>query len=182
MPKIKVVRDDVLDEAEVIMTFNRLESLQMKAIVYLMWFSGARVGEVVMLKLKDIKDGENFIEINMPTLKQRKQIIPRRVLKIPKDKIFYPFFKRHILSIRPQEGHMALFDLTPFTIWYELKKANPDIYPHLFRHSRATILSEKVDVFDMKETFGWSDLQMANTYVHRKNVKERVFDALLDEE
>ena len=87
MPKIKVVRDDVLDEAEVIMTFNRLESLQMKAIVYLMWFSGARVGEVVLLKLKDIKDGENFIEINMPTLKQRKQIIPRRVLKIPKDKV-----------------------------------------------------------------------------------------------
>ena len=41
------------------------------------------------------------------------------------------------------------------------------IYPHLFRHSRATSLANKLTEAQMKEYFGWTQgSEMAATYVH----------------
>jgi len=41
------------------------------------------------------------------------------------------------------------------------------VYPHLFRHSRATALAGKLTEAQMKEYFGWvQSSEMAATYVH----------------
>jgi integrase len=41
------------------------------------------------------------------------------------------------------------------------------VHPHLFRHSRATILASKLTEAQMKEYFGWTQSsKMASTYVH----------------
>jgi integrase/recombinase XerD len=59
------------------------------------------------------------------------------------------------------------------TIYATLKKIakragiQKKIYPHLFRHSRATALANKLTESQMKEHFGWvQGSDMAATYVH----------------
>ena len=181
MPKIKTVRDDILTKEEVVQTINDCKDSQMRAIISMMWITGCRVGEIVLLKLKDLKDEQDYVAINMPTLKQRKTVMPRRQILFPKSSEFYVYVKNYVNSIHPKFPENALFEYSPFTIWYNMKKANPNIYPHLFRHSRATILSESVDIFDLKYTFGWASMDMPQRYVHRKNSPKRVFEAM-DEE
>ena len=44
---------------------------------------------------------------------------------------------------------------------------NKRVYPHLFRHSRATIMASHLTEFQMNQYFGWiQGSKMASTYVH----------------
>lgn len=178
MPKIKTPRDDILDEAEVVETLKNCYELEVQAAICVMWITGCRVGELVLLKFKDLKDKQKYVEINMPTLKQRKTVLPRRTVLFPKNNLFYTIFKNYVNSIHPKFADRQLFECSPHHIWFMMKKANPNIYPHLFRHSRATILSNDIDIFDLKYAFGWASMDMPQRYVHRKNSPERIYRAI----
>lgn len=178
MPKIKTIRSDILKEKEVIKTIYDCSEPDVKAIASIMWMTGCRISEVLLLKLVDIKNHDDYIEFNMPTMKQRSVVLPRRRLLIPKSSIFYPYIRDYINSIHPKFDERQVFECTSWHVWYVLKKANPNIYPHLFRHSAATRLSEKVDVFDLKYQFGWKKIEMAMKYVHRQKSPFNVLSAL----
>ena len=62
------------------------------------------------------------------------------------------------------------------------KKAHIDkrIYPHLFRHSRATSYANRLTEQQLKNVFGWTgDSSMAATYVHlsQRDVDKAVMEA-----
>ena len=47
-----------------------------------------------------------------------------------------------------------------------LKKLDPDIWPHLFRHSLATMMAEQgATAFELKAFFDWDDIRTAMRYV-----------------
>lgn len=181
MPKIKTPRDDIIREEEAMKTVIEAKDLETKAAISMLWLTGCRIGELAILKLKDIKNFEEYVEINMPTLKQRKPVIPRRKILIPKSSKFYIFIKNHINNLHPKYDTRLTFESGADMLYKKIKLANPDIYPHLFRHSRATILSEKLDIFDLKYTFGWTDMAMPARYIHRKDSHSRVFEIISDE-
>jgi len=62
--------------------------------------------------------------------------------------------------------------------WRAIKKLNPTIYPHLFRHTRLTRLAEKGATAAQLMTWaGWKNIKMAATYVQRS---EKLIEDLAD--
>lgn len=181
MPKIKTKRDDVMDEQEVLSTLKACNNSQVQALISLMWMTGARIGELKLLRAKDISNHDEFIYLDMPTLKTRaKASIPKRRLKIPKGNVFYDFFKRWV-NDNTFGADDFLFNYSEQWFWKKIKEANPETYPHFFRHSAATHLSKSVDAFTLKEWFGWKTMDMPMRYVHRKDAMEKVFSVLKDD-
>jgi len=178
MPAIKTPRDDIMSPKEILKTLKDCNNSQVQAFISLLWLTGARIGEIKMLKAQDITNQANFIQIEMPTLKTRvKTTMPRRRLKIPKDNVFYNFFKQWINENTFADEDL-IFDYSIRYIRRKLKEANPDTYPHLFRHTLATMLSREVDAFTLKEWFGWRTMDMPMRYVHRKDAMESVYNVL----
>ena len=53
---------------------------------------------------------------------------------------------------------------------YWLKAIDPDIWPHLFRHSLATMIAEKgASAFELKAFFDWDDIRTATRYVRESD-------------
>lgn len=180
MGKPNVVRDDIIREEEMIQTLKNTNKLDVQALLSILWLTGARISEALNVKGKDIEDCGEYLSISFITLKQRVkegQLMPRRTLKILKGTIYYNIIKEYINKSRIYP-ELKLFNKTDTYYWKYMKMANPNIHFHLFRHSLATLASDKVDVFDMKEWFGWKKMDMAVNYVHPKKAIDNFYEAM----
>ena len=178
MPLIKTIREDIISSEELKETIANCKTPEMKAFVAVLSLSGGRISEVRQLRAKDIEViDDDCWTMSLITLKQRPkqwQIPPRRTLKFPRtvlfDKVIKPYINNGKFS--PEQ---LLFPKSNTFYWKMLKYANPNVYPHLFRHTRATMLSERVSSFDMKEWFGWKCFSMADQYVHNKKAIDNIY-------
>lgn len=178
MPKIKVIREDLISEEELRTTILNARSREIKAFICFLALTGGRISEVRGIRGKDIEViDDNSWSVNVVTLKQRQkdwEIPKRRTLKIVRDSLFEKIIRPYI-NEGNFKGEMFLFPHSSVFYWKQLKLANPNVYPHLFRHTLATAFSERVDVWDLKEWFGWKGLNMANEYVHPKRAIENIY-------
>lgn len=178
MPKIKVNRDSYLDNEEVLESIKNSNNKQVRAIMALLWLSGARISEVLQLKGRDLNklDNEEALIIKMPTLKRRNKsaVNRKRRVKIPTDNLFFQYFRTWVNNRRPLE-EQRIFTYSRQWVWEKMKEANPDIYPHFFRHSFYTKLGDKADAFTLKAHADWANLETANKYVHPKDAPETIF-------
>lgn len=179
MPKIKTIREDIIDENEVIRTIMACKTSEMKAFVSILALTGGRISEIRAIRGKDIAVIDNDCwTISLLTLKQRPKqwaIPPRRVLKFPINPLFEKIIKPFINNSK-FSSEQLVFPKSSVFYYKRLKEANPESYPHLFRHSLATRFSERVNAFDMKEWFGWKCLSMADTYVHNKRAIDNIYN------
>jgi len=59
------------------------------------------------------------------------------------------------------EGHISRM-----TAYRWLKKISDDLWPHLFRHSLATLMAENgATAYELKSFFDWKDIRTATRYV-----------------
>lgn len=177
MPLIKTIREDIISDQEVLSTIRNADTDETRAFVCFLALTGARISEILNIQAKDIEVGEDFWTLSILTLKQRPkqwQIPPRRTLKFPRDILFEKIIKPYI-----NNGHFSsitkLFPKSDTFYSYKLKQANPNVYPHLFRHTLASKFSERVDSYDLKEWFGWSSIIMSDKYVHRRQAIDKIF-------
>jgi integrase len=179
MPKIKTIREDIISPEELKETIRRCPTREMQAFVAILAVTGARISEIVRsIKAKDIEiiDEESW-SISIVTLKHRPkawEILPRRVLKLQRDVLFEKVI-RPFLNESKFKGDMLIFPKSSAFYSKQLKKANPMVYPHLFRHTLATRLAEFVSPFDLKEWFGWKKIDMAEIYVHNRRGIENIY-------
>jgi integrase len=177
MPKIKTIREDIIRDDEVFRTIVNAKSPEIKAFISILAISGARISEVKSLKAKDLEVGDDYWCLSFLTKKRHQkawEIPARRNLKFPKDVIFEKIIKPYINGNKffPES---LLFKKSKVYYFKKLKEANPNVYPHLFRHSLATKLSERVDSYDLKEWFGWTTVAMSDRYVHKINAIDNIF-------
>jgi integrase len=179
MPKIKTIREDIIDDAEVARTIMSCRTAEMKAFVSVLALTGGRISEVRAIRAKDVVVvDQDCWTISLLTLKQRPEqwkIPPRRTLKFPMSPLFEKIIKPFINNSK-FASEQLIFPKTSTFYYRRLKEANPESYPHLFRHSLATRLSERVDAFDMKEWFGWKCVSMADSYVHNKKAIDKIYN------
>ena len=173
--KSKPKLPEILTEQEVKRMIQATSNLRDKAIIALLFDAGIRIGELTNLKVKDVDlTGEpGHIIVDGKT----------GMRKIP---IFFsaPYIARYIDNSNKRDPNDSLF-LTIGT-WINTgypinsggiskmlkfvgKKAGIEkrIYPHLFRHSRASFYANKMTEQQLKVFFGWvGDSKMAATYVH----------------
>jgi integrase len=171
MPKITTPRERIVDEFEIVKIINACkDDRKLRFAVAIAWETGARISELIQLRQKDFSEQGDFWLVSIPTLKQRTLIhgqAPRRILHIKKDGLYEKVIKPILLKqLYPDKA--IVFPNSRQSLSDKLKRRYVDVYFHWFRNSRATLWSEKFDIFTLQEAMGWRDIRMANIYVRQR--------------
>lgn len=165
------------------------EPPRVRAICYLLAYTGARRGELYALQWQDLDLEKKEIIINKTAARVGRQTVindtktgKARAVPLPDIVIKQLMdYKRSLWTISPwifadKNGNYN----TPNQIyWYLLKISQrynlPFYNPHRFRHTAASLLiSEGVDVLTVAEVLGHSDIKTTlNTYSHALEEKRR---------
>ncbi len=171
----RVLPEDILDEDEIMRMIKASPSLRNKAIIALLFDSGIRVGELMSLRIKDIDLRKEPAHITVSG--------KTGMRKIP---ILFsvPYLAAYLNST--EESKPEQFVWSAIGSWSNMNRAvdyngirkvlkiagkkagiRKRIYPHLFRHSRATYYANKLTEQQLKVFMGWtSGSRQAATYVH----------------
>ncbi len=145
-----------------------------RALILLLYESGCRAGELIGLNLKDVKFDEYgaVIILNGKTGMRRVRIIDC----VPDLKTWLNNHPRAqdpnaplFLELRGKFKNLGNHATLANIIKAAKRRAgiNKRIYPHLFRHSRATHLAKDFTEQELKIIFGWTGgSRMPATYVH----------------
>lgn len=146
-----------------------------KALALVLYESGCRIGELLSMRIKSVQ----FDEYGARLLVDGKTG-PRRVRILSSAPQLAVWLDCHPSRDDPEapvwvsigvkeRGNVLSYSGAKEVLKDTALKAGikKRIYPHLFRHSRATHLANYLTEAQMKEMFGWvQDSSMAATYVH----------------
>lgn len=174
--KIKLP-EDLLTEPEVLAMIETTRNPKDRALIAVLWDTGARIGEVGTLLLKNIKFDEYGAEILVNGKTGMRRI--RAVFSVPylmrwleihpdKDNPNTPLWWNDDPNPKKASNSMGYASLVK-----QVKKAadaagiNKRIHAHLFRHSRATFMANHLTEAQMDAVFGWvQGSSMPSTYIH----------------
>jgi len=196
VPKLERSLPDVLSQAEVEAILNQFDGeleravekkkrllLRDRAILEVLYATGMRVSELIILKQRDLLESEETVRVFGKGSKERVVPIGKSALR---------WIERYKNGCRRElekkgEGQDALFlnargrPMTRMAIWKIVqaytKKAGiaKEVHPHTFRHSFATHLLEGgADLRAVQEMLGHSDISTTQIYTHidREYLKE----------
>lgn len=138
------------------------------------YYTGARSGEMIQVKVKDVNQDEHnpdFLNITLPTEKNRTQvsrIVPISITQEPEGAALFADLAR----ARPPEELLFNWGDQPTTLLrkmrYNFNHYYAGVAPHYFRHCRLTHLVIKFGYgsHELKQYAGWSDERPARVYVH----------------
>ena len=144
-----------------------------KALVSLLYDSGCRIGEILTLRMEDIVFDEYgmILRVHGKTGNRSVRIIGDSIaylkdyIKSKDDKDEYLF-----TGLQRQNLHHAMKYYDARKLFVTLKARtgiDKRIYPHLFRHSRASLLASKVPEAPLENQMGWvHGSKMTSIYVH----------------
>jgi len=171
--------EDLLDPSEIKYLVQNCDNFRDKAILMLLYETGARKGEFLKLRIRhiEIKESNNkkfgFITIPMGKTTSRKVPI---IFSLPhiinwinshphREDIDSPLFVRN-----DKNNKIALNEDSLKGMMRRLKAKigfKKKLYPHLFRHSRMTELAKELTEQELKKFAGWTPgSNMASVYVH----------------
>lgn len=172
--KNRLLPEDILTEDEILKMVDAANNVRDKAIISLLYDSGIRAGELLSMRKKDVnlnteiahitvngKTGPRKIPImfSVPMVAQYLNLIKD---KKPEDKLWWNLAQSHVKGILEYPGFKKMI-----TEVSNSAKIGKRIYPHLFRHSRASNYANKLTEQQLKAFFGWTGgSSMAATYVH----------------
>lgn len=191
--------EDLLSQEDVEKMISAAEHIRDKALIATLFETGCRVGELASLRLKHVsfdkygavivvqgKTGMRRVRLIMYS-----QYLSRWLSEHPdKDDQNAPLWvvigtTKHIAKDK-KKGYKFnwSYELKHHTIMKAIQRAalkagiKKHVNPHNFRHSRATLLANKLTEAQLKEMFGWTQSSdMAAIYVHMSG--RDVDDALL---
>ena len=171
--------EELLTRDEINLLIDHCDNIRDKALVYVLYESGARIGELLGLRLKHLQaDKYGFtLRVDGKTGQRRIRIIESvPILRLWLENHPFKFDKDADLWITEKNQYKN--EVPYSTLGYRgaykvLERAGKragiqkNIYPHLFRHSRATFLSKHLKEAQMREMFGWAkNSDMPSVYIH----------------
>jgi integrase/ribosomal protein L40E len=167
--------EELLTVEEVEKLANATTNPRDKALILVLYESGCRIGELLYLKLKNVQF-DNYGGVLLVNGKTGS----RRVRVIASVQVLGQWLQEHPDRDNPNAplwpSRLGRYEPIPVSypsilaMLHRTRKASgvkKRIYPHLFRHSRATALASKLTEAQMKEYFGWTQCSdMAAIYVH----------------
>jgi site-specific recombinase XerD len=165
--------EEILTEDDVQRLIQAAMNTRDKALILVLYESGCRIGEILSLRLKNVQFDEYGAQLIVygKTGMRRVRIIssaPKLALWIDnhpsRDDPEAPLWISFSNKDRPLMYSSAKTMLKKVADRSGIKKR---VYPHLFRHSRATHLSKHLTEAQLKQHFGWNQSsRMASIYVH----------------
>jgi integrase len=168
--------EELITEEEVLKLAETAVNPRDKTLILVLYETGCRIGELVSLQMKNV----SFDQYGA-VLRVTGKTGDRRVRIISSAPILASWLNAHPRAKDPDAWLWFQYKnnkktdkcLRHGTVYATLRKIakmagiQKKIYPHLFRHSRATALANKLTESQMKEHFGWvQGSDMAATYVH----------------
>ncbi|MFA6419946.1 MAG: site-specific integrase [archaeon] len=161
------------EEAQILIDSTR--SARDRAIVHLLWETGARVGEIANLKIADLAFNKGECQVNLygktgsrrvlllESVRDLQNHIKTRQAKSPDDFVF-------LLNGTTNFGAPITYSSIKKIMVSAIKDTQlpKKIYPHLFRHSRASYLASKgLSEAQLCSIFGWVlGSKQVRTYIH----------------
>ena len=172
--KSKVQPSDILGEDEVYAMIEQASSIRDKAIISLLFDSGIRIGELLNLRKRDVDLNSNPAHVSVSG---KTGIRPVALIFSP------PYMGQYLDLTKLKQDDYLWKDIGSWSNLNRRPEAaairkmlritasragiSKRIYPHLFRHSRATFYAKKMTEQEMKIYFGWSGSStMAGVYSH----------------
>lgn len=172
--KNRKLPEDILTQLEVRAMIDAGDNSRDKALVSVLYESGARLDEIITIKLKNIETDQYGIAILVHGKTGQRRV--RLIDSVPyiirllndhprRDNPDSPLFVRlkfPDMGLREQGIQKTVKTL--------MRRAgiSKNVHPHIFRHSRATHLAKDFTETDLKIMFGWTpNSNMPGIYVHR---------------
>ncbi|WP_135605504.1 site-specific integrase [Methanococcoides sp. NM1] len=166
--------DELLTSDDIDRLINAAQNPRDKAIISLLYESGARLGEMLSLQIKHIEPHEKGLHVQFPEGKTG----ARRIVVIYSAMYVNQWITNHPLK-RDSEaflwcqigGKHDCLTIASFrkVLMSAAKRADikKPVNPHAFRHAQATELAKEFTEQTLKRYLGWTpDSKMAATYVH----------------
>ncbi len=171
----RMLPQDLLSEADVLKLIESGRDIRDKALVALLFDTGMRIGELAGLRKKDIDlDSEPaHVTVSGKTGMRKVPIL-----------FSAPYVTQYLGTLKNAKPDDSIWlaigtwgntgkQIGSDGIRQMLKrlgkkaKIGKRVYPHLFRHSRATYYANRLTEQQLKSFFGWTgDSRMVSTYVH----------------
>lgn len=180
--------EDMLKPEDIQRMVQVADNFRDKALIILLYETGARKGEFLQLRIKHIKFNKDTVEyasIKIPQGKTVSRNVPI-IYSIPhlqnwlnchprRDDPEAPLF----ITMGSYLGRPLGEDAIKLIVKKTGKRAGikKKIYPHLFRHSRMTELGDHLQERELNIFAGWSKMsRMASVYVHKseKDVQNKI--------
>ena len=150
----------ILTKDEILKLVKHAQTLRNKALIYVLYESGARIGEFLNLKKENVEFDSHgaIIYVHGKTGMRRIRLVAsagllKEWLESCKTDYLWLIGYRAVSKILRQVAARA--------------GINKPVNPHAFRHARATHLAKKLTEAEMKAFFGWAQSSdMAAVYVH----------------
>ena len=164
--------EDILTVDEVQRMAREAYNARDKALISVLYESGTRIGEILPMRVKDVAFDEYgaVLMTDGKTGMRRMRIVNVKELK---DWLYFhpsgnnpeAFLWSNLYRSEEYVGYGAVSKMLKETA--ERCGIKKRIHPHLFRHSRATHLANKLTESQMRIFFGWTGgSKMSATYVH----------------
>lgn len=170
----RVLPEDILTEDDILAMIRAAKHARDKAIIALLFDSGMRIGELLGMRVKDadLVSSPAHVTVSGKTGMRKVPIL-----------FSVPYMAQYLNSVQERKPEDAMWVGTG--TWHNtsgpdyagIRKVVIDtaraagigkrVYPHLFRHSRATYYANRLTEQQLKQFFGWTgDSRQAATYVH----------------
>ena len=164
---------DLITRGDIERMLDACNNTRDKALISLLYDSGCRIGQILTLRIEDIVFDEYgmILRVHGKTGNRSVRIIGDSIaylkdyIKSKDDKDEYLF-----TGLQKQNMHHAMkyYDARKLLINLKARTGiDKRIYPHLFRHSRASLLASKVPEAPLENQMGWvHGSKMTSIYVH----------------
>lgn len=182
-PKKQKQLPNVLSSNEVIRILDSVRNIKHRAILYLIYSAGLRIGEVVRLKSEDIDVDRMLIHVIQGKGRKDRYTILSNIA-YEKVKIYVDAYKPETWLFPGGNNRGHLTERTVEKVFEQAcknAKLLKNATPHTFRHSFATHLLESgVDLRYIQELLGHSSSKTTEIYTHVTNKSIQNIQSPLD--
>jgi len=173
--------EEILSREEVARLMNVARSLRDKTLIAVLYESGARIGEIITLQVRHVSFDEHgaVLIVNGKTGM-------RRVRLVESAKLLESYVNSLPRTVDCPLWLGAKGEAICYRMAYKIVKElmrecriGKNVYPHLFRHSRATHLAKNLNEQQLRVHFGWSGRSdVPSVYVHLtgRDVEEAILE------
>ena len=174
MPKVTVPKENrrLIEAKDVALMLEKAPTIRDKAIITLYYIFGVRREEPLTMTKDDIWMDKDWLYLKVKREKVPKRMVLPRVdtLKVSLGTPFLQNLIAHWESVgegKPLFAYHSNPKTSSHHIYMMIKRCNPNVWIHLFRHTRA----EKFRALgysdaELMSWFGWLDPRTPSHYVH----------------
>lgn len=140
----------ILQPSDILRMLLACKTNEMRAIISLLWETGARIGELLNLKQDDIKFDQHGAIIRLDGKTGVRYVRIVESVAILNSYIVQAFFRREYLF------HFKYAAFKKQLTGIKNQLGYKDLYPHLFRKSRACYLAKFMTEQQLKKYMGWT--------------------------